>query len=193
MDDSLKNFYDTLNSHQILLLYKGGFNQELIRSVLALTENRHGLNNEMSIVKNRIMTVIVETMQNVCRHAETYRLSDSEIQGKRIPMKPGIFLICRGQGEYIIATGNLVQSSKIDTLKLYLEKVSNMNMNELRSFHKQVLKSTELYGKFGADLGLINIAKVSCRKFEYDFRHFNNGHDFYSFSAAVSTTGKTIQ
>ena len=190
-NESLKDFYEALYAHHIILLYKGGFNQELIRSVLALTESKHGLKNESSLVKSRVTSIIVECMQNICRHAESHYISEGKEEVK-IKMKPGIFLVGKNDEEYFIATGNLVQTSHVAKLKTYLDKVNGMNIDDLRKFHKQILRNTDLYGKYGADLGLINIAKISSKSFEYDFRQFDETCSFYSFSTSVSTQGVTI-
>ena len=72
-------------------------------------------------------------------------------------------------------------------LKKYIEKGSNMGEEEQKKFHKEVLINSELYGKHGANLGLINMARKSHKKFEYDFTKLDDKYFFFSFEISIST------
>ena len=172
-------WYETLNESNMLLMFKGDFNQELINSIVSLIEEIPEISDEPVVLKTRMSGAVIECLQNICRHGESY--------GNNVKMKPGIILIRKGDDEYIIGIGNPIAASKVKSLQQYIEKVSNLSKEELKKFHKEVLINSELYGKHGADLGLINMARKSHKKFEYDFTKLDDKYFFFSFEISIST------
>jgi len=176
---SFNEWYDSLNESNMLLMFKGDFNQELINSIVSLIEGIPEISDEPVVLKTRMSGVVVECLQNICRHGEGY--------GDHVKMKPGIILIRKGEDEYIIGIGNPILASKVKTLQQYLDKVNELDKEELKDFHKKVLVNAELYGKYGADLGLINMARKSDKKFAFDFRKLDDKYTFFSFEIYIST------
>ena len=175
-------WYDSLNKTNMLLMFKGDFNQDLINSIVLLIERLPTISDETAVFKTRMSVAIIECLQNICRHGEDY--------GDNINMKPGILLISKEEDKYVIGIGNPVLTSKVKDLHEYLKKVSNLNQEELKDFHKKVLVNSELYGKHGADLGLINLARKSSNKFKFDFREMDNKYTFFSFELYISTVSE---
>ncbi|MFH1320126.1 MAG: SiaB family protein kinase [Bacteroidota bacterium] len=173
------HWYDSLNKNNILLMFKGDFNQELITSLVLLIKGLPEITRENVIVRNRIAGAVVECLQNICRHGESSK-KDGE-------MEAGLILISKRKEDYIISTGNTVLSSSVESLRYYLNKVNSLNKKELKEFHKEVLINTELFGKYGADLGLINLARKSNEKFKFDFHKFDDKYYFFSFEISIST------
>ena len=176
---NFNQWYDTLNESKMLLMFKGDFNQELVNAIVSLIEGVPEISDEPIFLKTRMSGAIVECLQNICRHGAGF--------GESIKMKPGIILISKGKDEYIIGIGNPILNSKVKSLRYYLDKVNNLDKEELKKFHKEVLVNAELYGKYGADLGLINMARKSHKKFEFDFRQLDDKYTFFSFEIYVST------
>ena len=161
-------------------MFKGDFTQELINSIVLLIEGLPEVEHEAIIVKKRMSGAVVECLQNICRHGESV-VSPSEL-------KPGLLLLRKKDDEYVISIGNNLKTSKVSGLKEYIAKVNGLDDAGLKEFHKDVLVSTELFGKFGADLGLINIARKSSRAFDYDFREVNDTYSFFSFEVSIQGT-----
>ena len=172
-------WYDALNENNMLLMFKGDFNQELINSIVSLIEGIPEISDEPVVLKTRMSGAVVECLQNICRHGEAY--------DDNIKMKPGIILIRKGEDEYIIGIGNPILASKVEILQQYLDKVNKLDKEGLKNFHKEVLVNAELYGKYGADLGLINMARKSHKKFSFDFRKLDDKFTFFSFEIYIST------
>ena len=172
------SWYESLQSNNILFMFKGDFNQELVNSIVKVVNGLSDLANEDVLVKNRMTGTIIECLQNVCRHGES---SD----GDRI-LKPGIILLRKGDGDYILDIGNSLMTKRVGQLQEYIDKVNNMSDEDLRTFHKDVLVKTELFGKFGADLGLINVARKAKRGFRYGFREINDLYSFFTLEVSIS-------
>jgi len=175
--DEFINWYESLHSMNVLFMFKGDFNQDLINSIVKLADNMSELASEDILVKQRLTGIIVECLQNICRHGEDFSLDKMA--------KPGIILLRKLEGSYILNFGNSLSLSKVESMKSYINKINNLDNDGLKSYHKEVLQNAELYGKYGADIGLINIAKNSEKKFNYNFHNINDHYSFFSIEVFV--------
>jgi len=179
------NWYESLQSNNVLFMFKGDFNQELVNSIVQVVSGLSDLLEEDILVKNRMTSTIIECLQNICRHGE------STEEGSLL--KPGIILLRKRESEYILDIGNSLVTKKVKALQQYIDKVNGMTDMELKSFHKEVLVKTELFGKFGADLGLINVARKAKRGFKYGFREINDLYSFFSLEISISGNGLQVE
>jgi len=162
----------------LILSFKGDFNQDLINSILFLAEDKQRLSADATAVRNRIFSIMVESLQNICKHGVA--------SGATHEIKPGIFLMGKSDGRYIISTGNLISNTEVDSLRDKIESVKDMNKQELKELHKKTLVSTTLSEKSGAGLGMIGMARKS-DQLEYEFKKLDDKVSFFSFQAVVST------
>lgn len=175
--DEFISWYESLHYNNVLFMFKGDFSQDLINSIVRLTDNMSELALENTVVKQRLTGTIVECLQNICRHGE----SDAENK----LCKPGIILLRRKSGSYILNIGNILPIAKVENMKKYINKVSSLDKQGLSSLHKEVLQNSELYGKYGADIGLINVARNSEKMFGSNFHDINNNYSFFSLEVYV--------
>ena len=66
-----------------------------------------------------------------------------------------------------------------------MDRIKGMDNKELKSFQREVLMKSELYGKHGADLGLINMARKSHQGIEFEYKKINKSHSFISMEVKV--------
>ena len=175
--DEFNSWFESFQTNNILFMFKGDFNQELINSIVLLIEGLPEIEHEDIIVKKRMSGIVVECLQNICRHGEN--ISESS------ELKPGMLLLRKKNGDYLISIGNNVKTAKVPTLRDYIARVNGMDDSGLKEFHKDVLINTELFGKYGADLGLINIARKSNKDFDYDFQELNDTYSFFYFEVSI--------
>lgn len=168
-----KNYHD-LNKENILLLQKGNFSQDLILPLLAMIENNLHQKFEKINVQKRIFYVLTELLQNISKHAKNK-------DGKQ----EGIFIIGKTDNGYFINTGNIIENDKIETLKNHLEAINNQDKDTLTEWYKQILlkKGTSLKG--GASLGLIEVARYSDARLNFDFKAMDEGSSFFSLSVML--------
>lgn len=157
----------------VKLCFKGDFDQNLLHSVLGFWEMRHGESQE-PVYKNRMFSFIVESFQNIAKHAK--RKDDA--------ISEGIILIGKKQDSYFLSTGNCMDSEESKQLEERLSQLKSMNSDELKALHKKELLSTELSSKSGANLGLLNIAR-KCKDFSFRIRPLNDNVSFFEFEVIV--------
>ncbi len=175
--DEFISWYESLHTNNVLFMFKGDFSQDLINSIVKLTDNMSEFKLEETIVKQRLTGAIVECLQNICRHGESNSVNKFA--------KPGIILLRRQENSYVLNIGNILPIEKVKDMKDYIGKVSSLDKQGLRDLHKEVLQSTELYGKYGADIGLINVAKNSEKMFGSCFHGINDNYSFFSLEVYV--------
>ncbi len=165
---SLKLTYDLFSrvkSGDFEYIYRGAFTQNLTRKILSLAESNLQRFVDKSSLQNRIYFIMVEGLQNVTRHQEKSIESNSE--------HAGIFAIQKVGERYIITTGNTIVNTKVDSLKQRLEKVNNLDREELKKLHREILSTGELSEKGGAGLGLIEMARRSGNRLIFDFEYID--------------------
>lgn len=165
----------------LILVYEGEFTQEITKSVLAMAERNMDAFGEEAAVKRKVFNVMVECLQNICKHAEAY---DTENYGKN----SAIFMIGKHNNEYVITSGNAVPKEKVEEITRRLEHINSLDKEGLKELYKEVIKHGELSAKGGAGLGFIDMARKSGHKLRYDFEPINDKLSFFSLRATISRT-----
>ena len=173
----VSGYFEELEEHNIIFMFKGDFNQDLINAVVVLVEGIPHMTDENILVRSRLSGAIIECMQNVCRHGGNLNDADN--------LRPGIILINRTEKEYHVSIGNIVETKKVERLEEHLKRIKGMDRKELKYFQREVLMKSELYGKHGADLGLINMARKSHEGLGFLYKKINEMHSFISMNVKV--------
>ncbi len=173
--------YDTFNvvqQNKIMLVYQGEFTQEIAKSVLAMTERNLDNFGEDQTVKRKIFNVMVECLQNICKHGEQANTT----------IKEAIFMIGMDDTHYFITTGNYIANDNIPVLKSKLEAINQLDKEGLKQLHKTIVSNAYgLSDKGGAGLGLVDVARKSGEKLVYDFADGGIPNcNFYSLLIKIS-------
>ena len=165
--------------NNILVTFKGDFNQDLVNAILLITEQESDAAESSTLARTRVFSIMVECMQNIRKYSAASSGSDD--------LTPGIILVSMKDGVYRVLTGNPVSNESIPSLKEKLDKVQSLNKEDLKKLHKSVLSTTNLSEKSGAGLGLISIARKADR-LDYNFRKLDENLSFYSLEISLSNT-----
>lgn len=179
----MKYIYDlhkTMLRQNLLLVYEGEFTQEITKSVLAMAERNMDSFGEESTVKRKVFNVMVECLQNICKHAENLDVNDIEKSNN------AIFMIGKHENEYIITSGNAIVKDKVAGLTMRLEQINSLDKEGLKELYKEVIKHGSLSDKGGAGLGFIDMARKSGHKLMFDFEPVNDSLSFFSLKTTIS-------
>jgi hypothetical protein len=163
-----------MNENQLMLCYRGEMSQEIVIALLNLTENKLNQTKFDTTIKTRVFGVMVECLQNITQHSE-----------KRGHAKSNMFMIGCSDSGYVIYSGNVVRSEKVDEFKAKLLKINTMSDDELKDFYKYWIKTESLSGKTEFGLGLIDIARKTGNQLDFDFEQMDNDHHFFSLRTLV--------
>jgi len=167
--ENIKSLHDTLNHQNIILNYSGIFNQENLVILLGIIEKQM---KGTVILKIKTFNVMVELLQNLVKHSDYYVVN--EVGGNY-----GIFFITEDDNEFVLTTGNYINTEKVEKLKKHLEYINSLNFIDLNSiYNKTLAESGRNKDKTSSGLGLMDIRLKSANKHEY---YFNKADDKFSF------------
>ena len=179
------DLFEDMQRNNLNYIYRGFFTQSITDNIILLTEASMNSVVEDSKIKKRVFTILVEGLQNVTRH--------QEIDGKEAsPNQSGIFIIQNQNGRYYITTGNPILKSSIPTLTRQLDKINGMSPEDLKMFYKEVLNDNVISNKGGAGLGLIEMARKSGNKLDFDFSDLNDNYSYFYMGTTVLLNEETV-
>jgi len=162
--NDIKIFFELFHDDEYCLLYNGNFVDAITSKIINITKVSLIQRGELIKTQNRFAFLIAECFQNIIRHGghKEHNINDKPL--------PGFFMAKIKNNFYDIVTGNLIDNVNIPPLKKQFDDVNALNKDELKILYKKALAEGELSKKGGAGLGLIDIAKKSAQKLEYEFQ-----------------------
>ena len=168
----VNDLHKTLKQKEIILVYEGEVDQSITKAFTSLIEKNLANSEESLPLKKRVYHVMVECLQNICKH------SDNMVSGQSLNQAEGIFIVAKDDESYTIVSGNAIYKSRLNQLIESIDYINSLSLKELKVYHRQKLKESILTDKGGAGLGLIDIVKKTQNKIEYSIQPIN---DIFSF------------
>lgn len=178
---SLYEFYEKMESNNIMLSFKGEVTSELLTSILQIMETKMENMDESPKIRKKVYNILVECLQNLYHHIDADDLTTKERHENN-----ALFMIGKKDDQYSIMTGNYMLSANVDALKSKLERINAMTKEELKEYYKEVLNNGEMSAKGGGGLGMIDIARKSGEKLDYQFQKVDDKYSFFSLNVKVS-------
>jgi len=173
--------YKQLEERNVIISFKGVMTSEILTTTLQIMESRMDKLEERPKIRKKIFNVLVECLQNLYHHI------DDDIDDKSTPQNKRncLFILARENAAYIITTGNYIKPEDSPILEEKLDTINGMTRDELKSYYKQVLNEGTMSDKGTAGLGMIDIARKSGKKLEYDLTPINENLTFFSLSVRI--------
>jgi hypothetical protein len=161
----------------VFIRYDGEINSELCRGLILAVHNQMNTREANLLIRKRITHIITECLLNLSHHAEADTLKDGKYVEVAVDETPHAYSIC---------TCNLLSTKKINFLTSRLEKINEMNANELYQHYMTQLQSGQYTNKGTAGLGFIDIARKSGNKLVFDFQAYNETMSLFTFKIVVN-------
>jgi len=166
-----------LLQEDIEYVFRGDFTPAIIAGILDLANVTLDSTSDAQKIRAKIYYIMGESLQNIARHhSESFHKS---------PDKYSLFAIHRRNFRYYITTGNLIEVEEISALKQKIDKINDMGHDDLRIFSRSTRSTGEFSEKGGAGLGLIEMAKRSGNKLEYDFKEIDDKHSYFYLNTEI--------
>ena len=169
------NFYQTMKNNEISLIYEGEITHAITKAFTSLAEQNMEQEDEQGSVQKKVFHVMVEFLQNIGKHA-----GDGARPGR------GIFMVSKGESEYNVTTGNVIENGKIEGLQKTLEHINSLGKPELKALFKKQIREGRLSDKGGAGLGFIDIAKKTGHPLNFRFLPINEEVSFFMLISSIS-------
>lgn len=179
MSDFLNQCYAQMHKGDIIVAYKGTINADVIADTLGLVETKLDDLLEHNLVRKKLYNVLVECLQNLYHHVDSVKTSESS-------QNFGAFVLSKTDTGYRISTGNMVKSDKSDILKEKIDKINSLSKEELKDFYKFVLNNQTFSEKGGGGLGLIDMARKTGNRLEYQFSSYDQEFDFFNLNVLIT-------
>ena len=170
-----------MEKHNILLSFKGDITSDLLTSILQIMESKLETLQEEPKVKKKVYNVLVECLQNLYHHMDEQQVEEF---GSRV--RAAIFMIGKLDGKYTIITGNYIQNPNIEGLRKKLDHINTLSREELKDYYKQVLDNGMMSEKGGGGLGMIDIARKTGQKLNYNFLTVDDKLSFFTLTINIS-------
>ncbi len=152
-----QELYQLLQNRNVILLFNGDFTTETITPILDILKQ----NSENSLVKKRkfykLYHIAVELLQNVIRHGAI-----------RNNIKLGTFILSVKDEMISLSAGNYVTEEQEDFLLEHIEQLNAYSKEELDTLYMETLRESALVEDSGGKVGIIDIARISNTKLEFE-------------------------
>ncbi len=176
------DFYKSMKAHEITLVYEGEITHQITKAFTSLTESNMAKEEESNTVQKKVFHVMVECLQNISKHADSFGSDDFLFAGR------GIFMVSKGDVEYHVTTGNVIENAKIEELTQILDHINVLDKEGLKQLYKTQMREGRLSEKGGAGLGFIDIARKTGRKLEFHFLSIDEESSFFILTSTISRT-----
>ncbi len=175
--DDFVDLYNLTKKDELEYIFRGDFTPEIVKIILDLARTTLENLSDVIKIKEKVYYIVGESLQNIARHnTETYEDS---------PDNFSLFAIQRKKSKFYITTGNVVKNDAIESLKNRIEKINSLEKNDIRSYSRTTRAATDFSQKGGAGIGLIEIAKRSGNKLEYDFKKIDNQYAYFYLNTEI--------
>ncbi|MNU73276.1 hypothetical protein D3C71_627550 [compost metagenome] len=181
--NDIYELYQTMERENILLSFKGVVTSDLLSSVLSIMESKMDYMDESPKLKKKVFNVLVECLQNLYHHIDSN--DDNDRNMTRIEAKSALFMIAKKDDHFVIRTGNYIDNESALDLEARLEKINGMDKDELKKYYQDVLSNGALSDKGTAGLGMIDIARKSGNKLEYQILPINDVNSFFCLNIKI--------
>jgi hypothetical protein len=161
-------------TNNFLFAYNGQFSQEITKSLLAHVERAMTLEKTDLAIQKRVFNVMVECLQNISKHS----LDNAESKA--------IFMVGKDNQNHIIYSGNLILKENVLALQNKILALNNMTNEEKVDLYKLLITSKEFTAAGGVGLGLLDIAKKSGHKLEFDFIDIDETYTFFALRTLIT-------
>jgi len=176
--DLIQKIRNKMKKERLMFVYRGVVTRDNSVPLLMLLEKEMEHSEFGFLGRKRLFMFVLESLQNVSRHSNGSQHASMSL-----------VIYSKVNGGYTVTTGNVISSSNIDDLKKRLDEINHLESGEIRTVYRQMLSNSEFSNKGGAGLGLIEMAKKTGNKLDYDFVKLDNENSYFILSKTVDSEG----
>jgi len=171
--------YSNLRVKDISVVFEGQITHQVMKALTGLVEEQLD-DVEDDRVMRRVFHVMVESLQNINRHAESY-----EYRGHPYP-GVGLVLVAKNKERFQVTTGNIIETGHAEEISLFLGKLNNMDSDSLDDLYKQQMREGIMSPKGGAGLGFIDIRRKTGNPLDFSFVKIDEETTFFIFTSTIA-------
>ncbi len=170
--------HDKIRNERLLFVYRGEITDRNSLPLLTLLENEMKDDSYGFVGRKRLFMYVLENLQNIVKHGDQSGHADMSLVA-----------YSKTDDGYTITTGNIIASDHVNDLKMRLERVNKLDINEIKVLYRQILDTSEFSNKGGAGLGLIEMAIKTGNRLDYEFVPVDKSFSYFILSKTVDSSG----
>lgn len=167
-----------LAGEHLMFAYRGEVTSDNSVLLLTILEKEMEFSEFSMVGRKRLFMFVLENLQNITRHAD----AGYEVMS--------LVLYTKTEDGYTVTTGNVISADQVIGLKNSLDTINNLDPEKIREVYREMLKDSDMSSKGGAGLGLIEMARKTGNKLDYDFIPIDQSHSYFVLSKTVDSGGK---
>lgn len=180
-ETNILNLRNRLNKYGVIMSFTGPFSQGIIEEIGDALRNYLETKNNSRGEIFKVFSVFIEQTQNIKNYA--YTLSDQSEQEKIL--LSGILNIGFKKDKYFVSSGNLVKKSDVKNLNERLATIKSYSKKELAMVYRKKLRASQDNDNNGAGLGLIEMARKSSEKINFNFEEVDQNYSFFTLTIRI--------
>lgn len=173
--------YQNIHDNNLILMYKGILTFDLLSAIIGSVERRINEFETERRIQKKFYSILTECIQNVYYHLEDGTKKELPIESESV-----LVMISAKPKYYKIKTSNHIPNTNVKPLIEKIEQINNLNKEELKELYKEALSNDSFSSKNTAGIGLMEIARKTDYKLEYDFEKINETHSCFNFEIKLA-------
>ena len=170
-----------MEKENIILSFNGVVTSDFLTAVLDIMEKKMTQLDESPKTKKKVFNVLVECLQNLYHHID----DGVEDNKEHRRLKSALVMVVKQDDSFLIQTGNYIDSESVPYLDDRLKKINSLDKDHLREYYREILGNGTLSENGTAGLGMIDIARKSGNKLEYEFLEIDKDFSFFSLNVKI--------
>ncbi len=160
-------FFNLAKQHQVIFYYVGYFSQNIIAAMAEAVKLQLEVAGVAAPTRRKLFSSFVEMAQNIIHYSADALTPPSQDNGE---LRHGSVCILReNDGSFLLLCANPVAPSVADELRVKLDALHKMTLEEIKQAYRQTLREDTPEGSKGAGLGFLTVARDAREPLEFDF------------------------
>lgn len=178
--ESTYTFFSSLNEDNISFMYQGSFSDEINDKAIQINDKNFDLQKDPANLKKGVSLLMAECLHNVIKQGETPNTTNKLIT------KPGVFLTRNIGDSFSTTSAYLIENKSIDSIKKKLEQIIAEDKESLYAMFSEILAAEGVPARKGLLQNIIEMARKSGTKLEYDFDSAGNNWSYLYLQTIIS-------
>ncbi|MDX2061933.1 MAG: SiaB family protein kinase [Bacteroidia bacterium] len=170
--------FKDMQDNNVIFVYKGIVNSDLVTHVLEMMSEKMEEDKQDRRLSKKVFNVMVECL--------TGAYTDEALEGKEGYDPTTVLLVKRDDTAYVVATGYYIHNPKVQTIKHMLDRINGMSIEEMKEFYQEVISREDPGATGFTDLAIIDLARKSKHKLQYQFKYISPEFTFFSLESRIS-------
>lgn len=171
-------FCEIARKHRVIFYYVGYFSQNIVAAMADAVKLQLEVSGVNGPTRRKLFSSFIEMAQNII-HYSADSLTSTDQDDHEI--RHGSVCISEKDGHYLLLCANPIETRVADDLRVRLESLRGMTMDEIKRAYKESLRAETPEGSKGAGLGFLTMARDACEPLEFEFWPLQHSPDVAVF------------